>query len=581
MKQLIGMFLFLFMGTVYSQKPTVLPEREYLILREKARALLNTDTDSCLIYANRIQLSGNVLHQAFAYGIKSYLYQLKGDAANANIHYKRAFSCLEKAPPSTEKKRVNSYLLNFGGLIDWKNKKYNNALDKFMAGKDISEALGDQMQMVKFSNNLGLIYSEIGNFKGAIRMSKKSDHIVDKIQNQYLGENYLITKSNNYLRLGLYYEQYYKANTVVPKLLDSALYYYRKSMLYSKNSINNSVKCQIQIGNILYMQQNIAKAEKMYLNVLNLAKENYLNNDYYTVLNNLGDLYFYKKENQKALACFKKVDSIYLNTQNASPNEYINSNFYQAKIYSQSGNQEKASQCAKTYLDTYESKQTAISNEALAINSKLSDAAIKSEMLLIQDKYRHEKTWYWIIGLLVAIAFLALAGLFVVNNKKKKRAEQKIAQMIEQYKTVDIEKGIAVSPVADVLMDDNKKNNLNISQEKENEILAKLKALEEKKYYLSAEFTQQSLAKKIKTNTTYLSWVVNKYYGRSFSDYSNELRINYAINEMINNPVYRKYSTQAIAESVGFKNAISFTKSFNKRTGVTPAQFIKGLDKIS
>ena len=47
---------------------------------------------------------------------------------------------------------------------------------------------------------------------------------------------------------------------------------------------------------------------------------------------------------------------------------------------------------------------------------------------------------------------------------------------------------------------------------------------------------------------------------------------------MITNPTYRKYSTQAIAESVGFKNAISFTKSFNKRTGVTPVQFIKGIN---
>lgn len=75
-----------------------------------------------------------------------------------------------------------------------------------------------------------------------------------------------------------------------------------------------------------------------------------------------------------------------------------------------------------------------------------------------------------------------------------------------------------------------------------------------------------------------MSYVVNKNFKKSFSEYSNELKINYVINEMINNPTYRKYSTQAIAESVGFKNAISFTKSFNKRTGVTPVQFIKGIN---
>lgn len=122
---------------------------------------------------------------------------------------------------------------------------------------------------------------------------------------------------------------------------------------------------------------------------------------------------------------------------------------------------------------------------------------------------------------------------------------------------------------------------LNIDEEKEKEILEQLKKLELKQFYLKSEFNLQDVAKKLKTNTTYLSYVVNKNFQKSFSEYSNELKINYVINEIINNSTYRKYSTQAIAESVGFKNAVSFTKSFNKRTGVTPAQFIKEISQNS
>ena len=114
----------------------------------------------------------------------------------------------------------------------------------------------------------------------------------------------------------------------------------------------------------------------------------------------------------------------------------------------------------------------------------------------------------------------------------------------------------------------------NIDDEKERDILEKLIVLEEKKYFLDPNYNQQNVAKKIKTNTTYLSNVVNKNFGKTFSEYSNELKINYAIEQLINNPVYRKYSTQAIAESVGYKNANSFTISFKKRAGMTPAQFI-------
>ncbi|GAA6768903.1 hypothetical protein AAFH68_48610 [Flavobacterium sp. CGRL1] len=118
---------------------------------------------------------------------------------------------------------------------------------------------------------------------------------------------------------------------------------------------------------------------------------------------------------------------------------------------------------------------------------------------------------------------------------------------------------------------------LSIDEAKENKIVEKLLALESKLEYLNADFTLPYVAKKIKTNTTYLSYVVNKRFGKSFGEYSNELKINYVINEMITNHMYRKYSTQAIAESVGFKNAVSFAKSFRKRTGVSPAQFANNI----
>ena len=71
---------------------------------------------------------------------------------------------------------------------------------------------------------------------------------------------------------------------------------------------------------------------------------------------------------------------------------------------------------------------------------------------------------------------------------------------------------------------------------------------------------------------------MNKNFGKSFSEYANELKINYVVNEMISNARYRRYSTQAIAESVGYKNATSFTRSFSKKAGLSPVQFAKKLD---
>ena len=105
-----------------------------------------------------------------------------------------------------------------------------------------------------------------------------------------------------------------------------------------------------------------------------------------------------------------------------------------------------------------------------------------------------------------------------------------------------------------------------------------LKILEDKQTFLNKDFTQQYVAKKIKSNTTYLSYVVNKKFDKTFSEYANDLKINYVINKMTNDSTYRMYTTKAIAESVGFKNADSFASSFKKKTGITPYQFINEIN---
>ena len=65
----------------------------------------------------------------------------------------------------------------------------------------------------------------------------------------------------------------------------------------------------------------------------------------------------------------------------------------------------------------------------------------------------------------------------------------------------------------------------------------------------------------------------------SFNDYTNELRINYIIEALSNNKKVRSYTTQAIGELAGYKNAKSFTRIFKKHVGITPYQFIEKIDK--
>ncbi|MBP2833392.1 helix-turn-helix domain-containing protein [Aquimarina sp. U1-2] len=119
-----------------------------------------------------------------------------------------------------------------------------------------------------------------------------------------------------------------------------------------------------------------------------------------------------------------------------------------------------------------------------------------------------------------------------------------------------------------------------IKDEKINEILLKLKKLEEKQYFLKQDFTLHSAAKRLKTNTAYLSKIVNNELGKGFSTYVNELRINYALLELKNNSKLRAYSVNSIAQEMGYKSADSFTKYFKVATGLTPSVYIKKMNNF-
>ncbi|MFH6945517.1 helix-turn-helix domain-containing protein [Flavobacterium sp. FlaQc-50] len=123
-------------------------------------------------------------------------------------------------------------------------------------------------------------------------------------------------------------------------------------------------------------------------------------------------------------------------------------------------------------------------------------------------------------------------------------------------------------------------SNFIIKDETRAEILDKLIKLEEKRLFLRQDFTLHNVAKRLKTNTAYLSKIVNSELDKNFSSYVNELRINYIIIELKNNAKLRSYSINAIAEEIGYKSPESFTKYFKVATGISPSIYIKKINQM-
>ncbi len=116
-----------------------------------------------------------------------------------------------------------------------------------------------------------------------------------------------------------------------------------------------------------------------------------------------------------------------------------------------------------------------------------------------------------------------------------------------------------------------------LSDAKLQDLRMKLEQFENNKEFLRKNITSDSLAKNLGTNRDYLSKSVNELKNKNFSQYLNELRINYIIEELKNNKKLRKYTISSIADDIGYNNSESFSNAFKKITGTLPSYYIKSL----
>ncbi|MDI9310577.1 MAG: AraC family transcriptional regulator [Limnohabitans sp.] len=583
MKKFIAcLVLFLICFQSISQVNTfkTITEKDFLKLQEKAKSFLNSDVDSAFFYVKILENSHNDIYKASGFVTHSYILAKQNKFADAEIKCSTAIKLISNASASPIKSQTESYIYNVSGLVDWMNQKLPNALDKFFMAKKIAIKNGDIVQINKINLNIANIKRDIGNFKEAISNYKESDQIIDKNKNLYSKFDFLQNKANLNFNLGICYERFFAKNRNKNVLLDSAYFFYSKAQLYSDDNLSINLNVLNNLGNIHFFKGEYVAAEKNYMASSSLAKQSNSIKEYYSALYNLGLVNYITKNYDKALIYFARVDSIY-KLSNSGKREFVDSNYKQAKIFESRKDYEKALHHSQIYTENFEKDQGTANNNIVEANFKLTNEDIKKEMILLQNKYRNRVFYQNAFFGFMLLVIIVLMVLYIRKYRSKKVIEKKMEIILNE-----IERNSVVMNNADVSIDEteaesdkDKVGSQLISIESESEILNKLRDLEEKKFYLNQNFTQQQVAKKIKTNTTYLSYVVNKHFGKSFGGYYNELRINYIINEIVNNSKFREYTTQAIAESAGFKNADSFTTSFKKKTGLTPFQFINEIKK--
>lgn len=97
--------------------------------------------------------------------------------------------------------------------------------------------------------------------------------------------------------------------------------------------------------------------------------------------------------------------------------------------------------------------------------------------------------------------------------------------------------------------------------------------LDTDKVYEEPELTLSELARRLSTNTSVLSKVVNQGFGMSFNDYINQFRVN-AVIDLLKKGEHKKQTLLGIAFDCGFNSKATFNRAFKKMTGLSPKDWL-------
>jgi AraC-like DNA-binding protein len=512
-------------------------------------------------YLLKAKNEGNAIEKARG----SYLLSLVSENDKALQYLDSAINYTKKLNDP----KYPAYAYSGKGYVYKKQYKYKEAIDNFLIAESIAKKNNSDLYYdIKFSIAV-LRSEELGEVKEALTLYKECfDYYKDKN-----------------VRDSLYYFSYqivlfgladaYKTLN----LSDSATYYNKLGYLESratKRKHNNALFILNEGANQVFKRNykvaldSIHKALPTiiyYKDQGNTLAAYYYIGMVYTGLNN-------KKE---AVKNFIRVDSIYNITNRITP-EFVSGYPYLISYFKNNDDKENQLQFLTRYMYIDSILHTNYKELTKQLQREYDTPNLIGEKEnLIKTLESDNAKSYWSIGILILLILLTLAIAFY-QYKLKKSYHSRFEKIIQNSENAN---EIKVSQKEQECKSD--KSNaeiIGINEELINQILKKLNDFEIAKGFLETNITVQSLSEIFETNNKYISRIVNVYKEKTFIQYINDLRIDYAVNLLKEDNKLQKYTIQALAIEFGFNSAESFSTAFYKKTGIKPTYFIKQLQEL-
>ena len=466
-----------------------------------------------------------------------------------------------------EYEEVDRYLrvLNYKGNHYFDLEEYDKSASVYQQVLELAKKENLKESVVVANANLALVKLRAGDPLNALEDLRLSKRLVA----ENFKDNPIGVKYNHALLNARMSEAFIMTNQ-----LDSALTYNDKGIAIAEEINLENVKIDLLMHRGLLFKEkgNPDKALDFFFQAKQLSEDT---NDIVflgKILNFIGDNKLYKQQQKDAINILTEAEQI-LSANYPNSDELSNSYRLLAQAYREIDNPEKSNSYYELYAESIDRK----SKKKSLASKKLQDVVIskyKNEITDLEsqtEKQEGQLAMSHIIMISSIGALVVLSILFQMYNHKNKKRFKELILKVEQS-NFDIE-----SNEISVSYDNAKNTELDINEDLQQQILNGLKKLETNQYYLKQECNLHNVSKKINTNTTYVSKVINHFHNKNFNTYINDLRIQYAIIRLKEDSKFRSYSIKSIAEEVGYKSADSFTKYFKQHTGLLPSFYIKKL----
>lgn len=219
----------------------------------------------------------------------------------------------------------------------------------------------------------------------------------------------------------------------------------------------------------------------------------------------------------------------------------------------------------------YNEQYMQIAEQELNVQTKISNYLVASyhkKEGIVKDTY----TKYLVYSLsMVTGSFLLAAFIYVYKQKKQKKKTPKEVVFVDTL-IADVTLNSKAS-----IEEEQTEEQAYISKETEDIILEGIQNFELQKGFLKHEVSLSKVASQIGVNHRYLSYVIKHHKQQDFSSYINNLRINYVVFLLQENPEMLKYKISYLAELSGFASHSRFTITFKRIKGISPSIFIEQL----